>query len=42
MEVAASNIKVKIHHIFSKNWIFGVRVTIVQRKMSGDLTRTCI
>ena len=41
MEVAASNINIKIRQLFSKQRILGVRVTIVQRKISGDLTRTC-
>ena len=39
MKVAASNIKIKIHQLFSKQRILGVRVTIALRKM--DLTRTC-
>ena len=41
MEVAASNINIKIYQVFSKQRILGVRMTIVQRKISGDLTRTC-
>ena len=41
MEVAASNINIKIHQLFSKQPILGVHVTIVQRKISGDLTQTC-
>ena len=41
MEVAASNINIKIHKLFSKQWILGVRMTIVQRKISGDFTQTC-
>ena len=41
MKVAASNINIKIHQLFSKQWILGVCVTIAQRKTSGDLTRTC-
>ena len=41
MKVAASNINIKIHQLFSKQRILGVRVTIAQRKISGDLTRTC-
>ena len=40
MKVAASNINIKIHQLFSKQRILGVRVTIAQRKISGDLTRT--
>ena len=35
MEVVATNINIKIHHLFTKQQIFGVRVTIVQRKISG-------
>ena len=34
MKVAASNINIKIHKLFSKQRILGVRVTIVQRKIS--------
>ena len=30
IKVAASNINIKIHQLFSKQWIPGVRVTIVQ------------
>ena len=30
MKVAASNINTRIHQLFSKQLIFGVRVTIVQ------------
>ena len=41
MKVAASNINIKIHQLFSKQRILGVSVTIAQRKTSGDLTRTC-
>ena len=41
MKVAASNINIKIHQLFFKQWILGVRVTIAQRKISWDLTRTC-
>ena len=41
MKVAVSNINIKINQLFSKQRIFGVRVTIVQRKSSVDLTRTC-
>ena len=41
MGVAASNIKVKIHQLLSEQRILGVHVTIVQRKISKDLTRIC-
>ena len=41
MKVAASNINIKIHQLFSKQRILGVRVTIAQRETSGNLTRTC-
>ena len=41
MEVAASNINIKIHQLFCKQWILGARVTVLQRKISEDLTRTC-
>ena len=41
MEVAASNRNIKIHELFSRQRILGVRVTIVKRKTSGDLKRTC-
>ena len=41
MKVAASNINIKIHQQFSKRQILGVRVAIVQPKISVDLTRTC-
>ena len=40
MKVAASNVNVKIHQLFSKQQILGVHVTIVQRKISGDFTQT--
>ena len=33
MKVAASNINIKIHQLFSKQWILGVHVTIIQRKI---------
>ena len=36
MKVAASNINIKIHQLFSKQRIVGVRETIAQRKISGD------
>ena len=42
MKVAAININIKIHQLFSKQWwILGILVTIVQRKISVDLTLTC-
>ena len=40
MKVAASNVNIKIHQLFFKQRILGVRVTIAQRKTSRDLTRT--
>ena len=42
MKVAASNINIKIHELFPKQRMLGVRVTIVQRKISGDSARTCL
>ena len=42
MEAAASNINIKILQMFSEQQILGVCMTIVQRKISVDLTRTCI
>ena len=41
IKVAASNINIKIYQLFSEQRILGVRVTIVQRKISVDLIRTC-
>ena len=41
MKEAASNINSKIHQLFSEQRILGVCVTVVQRKISVDLTRTC-
>ena len=41
MKVAASNINIRIHQLFSKQQILGVRVIIVQRKISADSTQTC-
>ena len=41
MKVAASNITIKIRQMFFEQWILGVCMTIVQRKVSVDLTRTC-
>ena len=40
MKVAASNINIKIHQLFSKQRIVGVPETTAQRKTSGGLTRT--
>ena len=40
MKVAASNVNIKIHQLFFKQRIFGVQMTIAQRKASGGLTRT--
>ena len=40
MKVAASNINIKTHQLFSKQRILDVRVTIAQRKTSTDLTQT--
>ena len=40
MKVAASNVNIKIHQLFFIQRIFGVHVTIAQRKTSGGLTRT--
>ena len=40
MKVAASNVNIKIHQLFFKQRIFGVRVTIAQWKTLGGLTRT--
>ena len=41
VKVAASSIKIKTHQLLSKQQILDVRVTIVQREISVDLTRTC-
>ena len=41
MKLAASNLNINIHQLFTKQRIIGVRVTIAQRKISGDLKRTC-
>ena len=35
MEVAASNVKIKIHYLLSKQRIRGVRATIYSRKPQG-------
>ena len=40
MKVPASSVNIKIHQLFSKQRVLGVRVTIAQRKTSGGLTRT--
>ena len=40
MKVAASNVNIKIHQLFSKQRILGVRVTTAQRKTSGGWTQT--
>ena len=37
MKVAASNKNIKIHQLFFKQRILGVRVTSAQRKTSGRL-----
>ena len=41
MKIAASNVNIKIHQLFSRQRILGVRVIIVQRKTSGNFARTC-
>ena len=41
MKLAASNLNINIHQLFTKQLIIDVRVTIAQRKISGDLKRTC-
>ena len=41
IKIAACNINIKIHQLFSKQRILGVRVTIAQRKTSADLTQAC-
>ena len=40
MKVAASNVNIKIHQLFSKQRIHGFRVTNAQREIPGGLTRT--
>ena len=40
MNVAASNVNIKIHQLAFKHRILGVHVTIAQWKTSGGLTRT--
>ena len=42
MKVAARNINIKIHQLFSKQRILDVHINIVAQKISGDLTRTCL
>ena len=42
MKVTAININVKIHQLSSKQRILGVRVSTAQRKISEELTRTCL
>ena len=41
IEAKASNINIEIHQLFSKQRIVGVRVTIVQWKISGNLIQSC-
>ena len=38
MKVVASNLNIKIHQLFFKQQIFGVRVTIAQRNLRGLAT----
>ena len=38
MKTVASNVNIKIHQLFFKQQIFGVCVTIAQRKTSEGLT----
>ena len=40
MKVAASNVNIEIHQLFSKQRILGGRMSTAQRKTPGDLTRT--
>ena len=40
MKLAVRNESMKIHQLFPKERILGVRVTLAQRKTSGGLTRT--
>ena len=40
MKVAASNVNIKMIQLLLKQWIFGVRVAIAQRKTSWGLTQT--
>ena len=41
IKVAASNVNIKIHQLFSKQRILGVCMTIAHRRTSGELARTC-
>ena len=41
MKAAASNINIKIYQQFSKLRVLGIRMTIVQQKISGDLHEMC-
>ena len=42
MKVAARKyINIEVHQLFSKQRTLSVRMTIVQPKISGDLTQTC-
>ena len=41
IKVAASNVNIKIHQLFSKKRILGVCMTIAHRRTSGELARTC-
>ena len=40
LKVAASNVNLKIHQLFSKQRILGVRVTTAQWRTSGGWTQT--
>ena len=41
IEAVASNINIEIHQLFSKQRIVGVRLTIVQWKISWNLIQSC-
>ena len=41
MKVAATNENIKMHQLLSRQRILGVNVTIVEAKISRELTRTC-
>ena len=41
MKVAARKINIKIYQLVPKQLILGAHVTIAQRRISGDLTRSC-
>ena len=41
IKVAASNVNIKIHQLFSKQRILGIRMTIAHRRTTGELARTC-